>query len=228
MQRLLGEAVWDADAVREDLRGYMVDELGDPGVLVIEDTGALKKGTCSAGVQRQYTGTAGRMQNSQMAVVLAYATADGCALVDREIYRDGELAFYRCWSPRPVPLRTLVVATGTRWCIETCFETDEALGLNGHRVRRWDTWYRHTTLVMLAHAILTVIAAGSRTPQPSEDLALMPLIINEIRHLVRQAITNTVRHDHPLAGLVTLATPTTTRPDHRLLTPRPPHSSTCI
>ena len=77
---------------------------------------------------------------------------------------DGELAFYRCWSPRPVPLRTLVAATGTRWCIETCLETDEALGLNEHRVRRWDTWYRHTTLVMLAHAILTVIAAGSRTP----------------------------------------------------------------
>jgi SRSO17 transposase len=95
MQRLLGEAVWDADAVREDLRGYMVDVLGDPGVLVIEDTGALKKGTCSAGVQPQYTGTAGRMQNSQVAVVLAYATADGCALVDREIYLP------RCWSDDP-------------------------------------------------------------------------------------------------------------------------------
>jgi hypothetical protein len=81
---------------------------------------------------------------------------------------------------------------------------------------------------MLAHAILTVIAAGSRTPQPSEDLALMQFTINEIRHRFAKLTTITVHHhDHPLAGLVTLATPTpSTRPDHRL--PTPPHSSTCI
>jgi SRSO17 transposase len=61
MQRLLGEAVWDADAVRDDLRGYVAGQLGDPdGVLIIDDTGDLKKGVHSVGVQRQYTGTAGR------------------------------------------------------------------------------------------------------------------------------------------------------------------------
>jgi SRSO17 transposase len=66
MQRLLGEAVWDADKVRDDLRGYVVDELGDPGgVLILDDTGDVKKGVCSIGVQRQYTGTAGRVENAR-------------------------------------------------------------------------------------------------------------------------------------------------------------------
>jgi DDE superfamily endonuclease len=74
IQRLLGEAVWDADKVRDDVRGYVVDELGDPeGVLILDDTGDLKKGSASVGTQRQYTGTAGRIENSQVAVFLAYA-----------------------------------------------------------------------------------------------------------------------------------------------------------
>jgi SRSO17 transposase len=64
MQRLLSEAVWDVDQVRDDLRRYVADELGEPdGVLVLDDTGDLKKGTASVGVQRQYTGTAGRIEN---------------------------------------------------------------------------------------------------------------------------------------------------------------------
>jgi SRSO17 transposase len=71
MQRLLGEAVWDADKVRDDLRRYVVDELGDPrGVLVLDDTGDVKKGSHSVGVQRQYTGTAGRIENAQVSVFL--------------------------------------------------------------------------------------------------------------------------------------------------------------
>ena len=72
MQRLLGEAVWDADGVRDDVRGYVVDALGDPGgVLVVDETGDLKKGDHTVGVQRQYTGTAGRIENAQVAVYLA-------------------------------------------------------------------------------------------------------------------------------------------------------------
>src|SRR3989440_8841828 len=75
MQRLLGEAVWDADAVRDDLRGYVVDALGDPGgVLIVDDTGDLKKGYHTVGVQRQYTGTAGRIENAQVSVFCAYAS----------------------------------------------------------------------------------------------------------------------------------------------------------
>ena len=62
MQHLLAAARWDADAVRDDVRGYVIDHLGTPGaVLVVDETGDVKKGTVSAGVQRQYSGTAGRM-----------------------------------------------------------------------------------------------------------------------------------------------------------------------
>ncbi len=337
MQRLLGEAVRDADAVRDDVRSYVVDELGDPGaVLILDDTGDLKKGTHSVGVQRHYTGTAGRIENAQVAVFLAYASRHGYTLIDREIYlprcwtddparlstagvpeyvrfatkitlarrmlaravdaavpaawatadefyggdrglrrdlqargvgyvlavarshrvttcpaigpqrveqvaaglpsrawnrysagagakgqrdydwawiaiappedettghhwllvrrslADGELAFYRCWSPKPVGLPTLVRVAGTRWCIETTFQTSKnATGLDQHQVRRWDSWYRYTTLVMLAHAILTVIAAQERTrPQPTRQ-RLIPLTINEIRRLFAKMVANT-------------------------------------
>jgi len=86
-QRLLNHARWDADEVRDDLRDYVVKHLGDPGgVLVIDETGFLKKGTKSAGVQRQYSGTAGRVENCQIGVFLAYAGPRGHALVDRELY----------------------------------------------------------------------------------------------------------------------------------------------
>jgi SRSO17 transposase len=87
MQRLLNEATWDADAVRDDLRGYVAEHLGDPdGVLVVDETGFLKKGEKSAGVQRQYSGTAGRVENCQLGVFLAYASPQGRALIDRELY----------------------------------------------------------------------------------------------------------------------------------------------
>jgi SRSO17 transposase len=87
MQRLLNHARWDPDEVRDDLRGYIVEHLGDPGaVLVIDETGFLKKGTKSAGVQRQYSGTAGRIENCQLGVFLAYASRHGHALIDRELY----------------------------------------------------------------------------------------------------------------------------------------------
>jgi SRSO17 transposase len=87
MQRLLNDAVWDADAVRDDLRGYVHEHLGDNGgILVIDETGFLKKGTKSAGVQRQYSGTAGRTENCQLGVFLAYVTPHGRTLIDRELY----------------------------------------------------------------------------------------------------------------------------------------------
>jgi SRSO17 transposase len=87
MQRLLREAVWDADAVRDDVRELVVDTLGYPdGVLIVDETGVLKKGVHSVAVQRQYTGTAGRVENAQVAVFLAYASTAGRALIDRRIY----------------------------------------------------------------------------------------------------------------------------------------------
>lgn len=87
MQRLLRRADWDVDGVRDDLRDYVVEHLGErEGVLIVDDTGFLKKGTRSAGVQRQYSGTAGRTENCQIGTFLAYASQRGHALIDRELY----------------------------------------------------------------------------------------------------------------------------------------------
>jgi hypothetical protein len=87
MQRLLNHARWDADQVRDDLRGYLVEPPGDPGaVLVVDETGFLKKGTTSVGVQRQYSATAGTIDNCQLGVFLAYASGMGRAFIDRELY----------------------------------------------------------------------------------------------------------------------------------------------
>jgi len=336
MQRLLADAVWDADAVRDDLRGYVADELGEPdGVLILDDTGDLKRGAHTVGVQRQYTGTAGKIENAQVAVFLGYASGKGRALVDRDVYlpkawtddrgrmaaagvpdtvgfaskvtlgrrmlarafdagvpaawvtadefyggdrglrrdlqgrqvgyvlavakshrvdlpigrlradqaaarlhrrcwnrlsagkgakgerdydwallridppadevgghhwllvrrriADGELAFYRCWSPTPVTLGALVRVAGIRWSIEECFQAAKGeVGLDQHQVRRWRSWYRYTTLAMLAHAILAVIAAHERQRRPAPTESLVPLSVNEIRHLFAKLITNTV------------------------------------
>jgi SRSO17 transposase len=87
VQRLLNAADWDVDAVRDDLRVYVTEHLGDPaGVLIVDETGFLKKGTKSVGVQRQYSGTAGRIENCQIGVFLGYASATGRAFLDRELY----------------------------------------------------------------------------------------------------------------------------------------------
>jgi SRSO17 transposase len=329
MQHLVGRAVWDHDGVRDDLRAYLVEHLGDPeAVLVIDETGDLKKGTQTVGVQRQYTGTAGRVENAQVAVYLVYATDAGHAMIDRELYvprgwikdperlatagvpdqvrfatkpalatamlaraldaevpaawvtgdevygadpglraeletrgigyvlavacdhrllaagdtyradallrrvparawqwvsagrgakghryydwafiqlDDGdpspggragqrwllvrrnrktrELAFYHCWTPRPVSLATLVRVAGRRWTIEERFQTAKGLcGLDQHQVRRWRSWYRWTTLAMLAHAFLVVAALTERTRHPPPS-GLIGLTCNEVQHL---------------------------------------------
>lgn len=87
VQRLLSTAQWDAEVVRDDLREYVLEHLQTPeAVLILDETGFLKKGTQSAGVQRQYSGTAGRVENCQIGVFLAYATPHGTALIDRELF----------------------------------------------------------------------------------------------------------------------------------------------
>ncbi len=314
MQRLLATADWDADEVRDDVRDYVVEHLGDPrGVLVVDETGFLKKGTKSAGVARQYSGTAGRIENSQVGVFLAYATSAGRTFLDRELYlpkawtedaerceqagipaevefatkpelamrmlvraldagvpaawvtgdevygqqsklrrmleeRDmpyvlavpvnqrvfasldgrvselradalaarlpaqafkkisagagakgprvyhwaraavrpledtgqgywllvrrsitdpSDLAYYLCFGPADTPLRELVRVAGARWAIEESFQTAKGdVGLDQYQVRRWDGWYRHITLAMLAHAFLSVTRAGSEKGGP--------------------------------------------------------------
>lgn len=95
-QHLLGRADWCADEARDLVRGYAMENLADPdGVLVVDETGFLKKGDKSAGVQRQYCGTAGRIENCQVGVFLAYASPNGRALIDRELYLP------RCWADDP-------------------------------------------------------------------------------------------------------------------------------
>jgi SRSO17 transposase len=329
MQHLLSRAVWDQDGVRDDLRAYLVERLGDPeAVLVIDETGDLKKGTQTVGVQRQYTGTAGRVENAQVAVYLVYASDAGHAVIDRELYlpkgwiddparcqaagvpdqvgfatkpalattmltraleagvpaawvtgdevygadpalraeleargmgyvltvacdhsvvaggdtyradvllrrvparawqcvsagkgakghryydwafirldhsdpspggpagqrwllirrnrTTRKLAFYHCWTPRPVSLATLVRVAGRRWTIEERFQTGKGLcGLDQHQVRRWRSWYRWTTLAMLAHAFLVVAAATEQTRHPPPS-GLIGLTCNEVQHL---------------------------------------------
>jgi SRSO17 transposase len=108
MQRLFTTARWDADLVPDDLRGYVAGVLGDPdGVLIGDDTGFEKGGTHSAGVQRQYTGTAGKITNCQIGVFLAYASGQGRALVDRELYLP------RSWTGDPLRLAAAGVPAGT-------------------------------------------------------------------------------------------------------------------
>ncbi len=87
MQYLLNRAVWESDQVRDQLQAYVREMIGDPdGIYVLDETGFLKKGKKSVGVQRQYSGTAGRVENCQIGVFLAYASKAGHTLVDRELY----------------------------------------------------------------------------------------------------------------------------------------------
>ncbi|WP_328609589.1 IS701 family transposase [Amycolatopsis sp. NBC_00345] len=333
IQHLLRKAVWDADEVRDDLRDYVTEHLGDTGaVLVVDETGDLKKGVHTVGVQRQYTGTAGRIENAQVAVYLTYATDTGHAFIDRALYlpkswtadpgrrtdagipddtafatkpalattmigraldagvraqwvagdevygadpslrknlekrgvgyvlaigRDrrvstpagvlradgvaarlpkhvwqrlsagtgakghryydwafadidtdetdghrwllirrhrttGELAFYRCYAPEPVPLQVLVHVAGRRWTIEESFQTSKGLtGLDQHQVRRWTSWHRWTVMAMLAYAFLAVVASTERTPKPS-TAGWISLTCNEIHHLFTTLISRPV------------------------------------
>jgi len=107
MQRLLATADWDPDPVRDDLRGYVVEHLGDPAaVLVVDETGFLKKGTTSVGVQRQYSGTAGKVDNCQLGVFLAYASSRG-----------GRSSTGSCTCPGPGPTTR---RCGAGWRTATC------------------------------------------------------------------------------------------------------------
>jgi SRSO17 transposase len=327
LQHLLARAKWDADAVRDDLRDYVIEAFGDPAaILVVDETGDVKKGVCSVGVQRQYTGTAGRIENSQIAVYLTYAAPRGHTLIDRALYlpqswtqdrqrcaeagiphsargfatkprlaqrlindavaanvpaawvagdevygadphlraairghglgyvlaisanryvpthagrirvdrlpamlpkrawqthsagagshgqryyswawvdllaeddtvtgshyllirrnnATGEHAYLRCYAPRPATLHALVQVAGQRWRIEESFQAAKGLtGLDQHQVRRWTSWYRWTTLAMLAHAFLAVATATERDNRPT-PAGLITLTVNEFRRL---------------------------------------------
>lgn len=118
LQHLLARAVWDADAARDVLRGYVVENFADPGaVLVVDETGDVKKGVHSVGVQRQYTGTAGRIENAQVAVFLTYAAPRGHALIDRALYLP------RSWTDDRDRCAAAGVPAGTRFATKPALAT---------------------------------------------------------------------------------------------------------
>jgi SRSO17 transposase len=150
LQRLLTTAVWDAEAVRDDLRAYVVEQLGDAasGVLIVDETGFLKKGTHSCGVAPQYCGPAGRTANCQVGVFLGYASARGIAFLDRALYlpqawahdavrraetgvpKDVRFATKSALAQRMLA-RAFAAAVPARWVV-----ADSLYG-RGHRFRRW-------------------------------------------------------------------------------------------
>src|SRR5258708_21908165 len=150
MQRLLNFYSWDAGRVRDVARRYVAARLGDAaGVLVADETGFLKKGRMSAGVQRQYTGTAGRVENAQVGVFLAYAAPDGSrALIDRELYlpekwagdrdrcRQAGVPDDRAFATKPERARQMVERAIGAGVPFGWFAADEVYGQNGG-LRDW-------------------------------------------------------------------------------------------
>src|SRR3989442_13798457 len=115
MQYLLDRARWQSDQMRDLLRGYVWEKLGDAkAVLVIDETGFVKKGTKSVGVQRQYSGTAGRIENCQLGVFLSYASPRGQSLLDRELYLP------KSWTQDPARCREADVRSEERRVGKEC------------------------------------------------------------------------------------------------------------
>jgi SRSO17 transposase len=114
VQHLLGRSDWDPHEIRDDLRAYVAEALGDDeAVLILDETGFLKKGKHSAGVARQYTGTAGRIENAQVGVFLAYASRHGTAFLDRALYLPKE------WTDDPDRCQKAGIPEGTVFATKT-------------------------------------------------------------------------------------------------------------
>lgn len=150
VQRLLNGARWDAGEVRDDLRAYVIEHFGDPGaILLVDETGFLKKGEKSVGVSRQYSGTAGKVENCQIGVFLAYSAPRGRAFIDRALYlpkeewADDERRREEAGVPEEVEFATKVELA--RGMLSRAFEAqvpaswvaaDEVYGNDG-KLRRW-------------------------------------------------------------------------------------------
>ncbi len=150
VQRLLNSAKWDAEEVRDDLRDYVVEHLGDDesGVLIVDETSFLKKGDKSVGVASQYAGTLGDTANSQVGVFLAYASNKGAALIDRALYLPPAWAGdqeRRLKAGVPETIRFATKVELSRQLLERAFDAgvparwvvaDSFYG-RSHRLRRW-------------------------------------------------------------------------------------------
>ena len=150
MQRLLNTAHWDADQVRDDLQQYILTHLADPeAVLVVDETGFLKKGTKSVGVAAQYTGTAGKIANCQIGVFLAYANRYGAVLFDRELYlpaewekdpaqcQEAEVPQERCKTlPKPT-LAKQMLARAFAHGVQAAWITGDTVYGGDYKLRSW-------------------------------------------------------------------------------------------
>lgn len=143
MQTMLCSTAWDPDLVRDDVRDHVVEAIGDPGaVLIVDETGFVKKGVRSAGVQRQYSGTAGRIENCQIGTFLCYASGKGRALIDRELYLPASWTGDRdrCraaavpddveFATKPQQARAMLARAITAGTPFSWFAADEAYGQN--------------------------------------------------------------------------------------------------
>jgi SRSO17 transposase len=113
----------------------------------------------------------------------------------------GELAWYRCWTPRPVAIGDLVHVAGRRWTVEENFQAAKShAGLDEHQVRRWDSWHRWTTLAMLAHAFLTILAVVMNDTEPADDTAgLIAITLSGARRLFAALAATVTTTGHVLA-----------------------------
>ncbi len=176
MQRLLHQARWDEEAVRDELQRFVAERFSDPdGVLILDETGFVKKGRKSVGVQRQYSGTSGKVDNCQVAVFLAYASRHGHVLVDRALYLP------KAWAADPERRAEAAVPA------PVAFQTKPELGwalverARAHGLTaRWvvgDTVYgndpvlraRLETLAPISHYVLGVAATAPTWTRPSGE-----------------------------------------------------------
>jgi SRSO17 transposase len=179
MQRLLRRADWDVEGVRDDVRDYVVQRLGDPaGVLIVDETGFLKKGVRSAGVQRQYSGTAGRTENCQIGTFLAYASVHGHALIDRELYLPASWTDDRdrCraagigdeveFATKPRQAQVMLARAIEARMPFSWFTADEAYG-QAHYLREWlcqrDVW--HVLATKCNDSLITTVGATRRADE---------------------------------------------------------------
>jgi SRSO17 transposase len=185
VQRLLNAADWDVDAVRDDLRTYVTEHLGEPeSVLIVDETGFLKKGSKSVGVQRQYSGTAGRIDNCQIGVFLAYASATGRAFLDRELYLPQEWARDRerrqeagvpqevAFATKPQLAQRMLARAFTAAVPAAWVSGDETYGDDG-AFRRWlaDGAHPYVLAVSCSH---TVWLSGTQERADRLMMALPP------------------------------------------------------